>query len=338
MKAMKPLTTSTGAPFSATIKIAVCAALLQVVGLPCLLAETTQFEAPVAEGERVVLLGEGLGDVLAASGWLDAVLVAAYPLYKPTFRSLAHPGDSILPAAPLLATPADRPVLPSDERFVPPDLNRLRFYGHEGEDVWLERTGGSLVLLFVGRNEALDPEFTPERFRRALMERILGLGEGRRVALATPTLVERLPDGPPPPAARVDLVAGVMRQVAEEGGHGFADIRRPAGAGTLWPSYNGVHPDADSCRLIALELACQWGWPEPSAENLSRLVALRELASEKNRFFVHRHRPLNSEYILGRRNRPFGVVDHPPEMEKLDRLCRELDEEMHRLVGGATKE
>ncbi|HTE17962.1 MAG TPA: hypothetical protein VK689_06240, partial [Armatimonadota bacterium] len=34
--------------------------------------------------------------------------------------------------------------------------------------------------------------------------------------------------------------------------------------------------------------------------------------------FFHRWRPVNGEYVFGRRKEPFGVKDFPPEMRQLE--------------------
>jgi len=53
---------------------------------------------------------------------------------------------------------------------------------------------------------------------------------------------------------------------------------------------------------------------------------LRELVVERADHFFHRWRPVNGEYVYGRRASPFGVVSFPPEMERLDALIAEADE------------
>ena len=57
-----------------------------------------------------------------------------------------------------------------------------------------------------------------------------------------------------------------------------------------------------------------------------RTEELRELIVRKNRWFFFRFRPSNSEYVFGRRTKPFGSESFPPEMKELDRLLTEQDE------------
>lgn len=58
---------------------------------------------------------------------------------------------------------------------------------------------------------------------------------------------------------------------------------------------------------------------------------LRAAVIQKNEYWFHRWRPHNTEYIFGRRRKPFGVVSFPPEMEAWDRLIAEQEQELVRL-------
>ncbi len=67
----------------------------------------------------------------------------------------------------------------------------------------------------------------------------------------------------------------------------------------------------------------------PAAQQAERLLAAIE---EKNRWFFHRYRPLNGEYIFGRRAKPFGVVNFPGEMKQLDDLLADWDQKIWSLA------
>jgi hypothetical protein len=59
------------------------------------------------------------------------------------------------------------------------------------------------------------------------------------------------------------------------------------------------------------------------------LEPLRMLVVEKNKQFFFRWRPINGEYVYGRRKEPFGVITFPPEMVQLDEMIVELDGKIH---------
>jgi lysophospholipase L1-like esterase len=60
---------------------------------------------------------------------------------------------------------------------------------------------------------------------------------------------------------------------------------------------------------------------------------LRATIIEKNRQFFYRWRAVNGEYIYGRRKEPFGVVNFPPEMKKLDQIVKGMEDGIAKLSG-----
>lgn len=62
-----------------------------------------------------------------------------------------------------------------------------------------------------------------------------------------------------------------------------------------------------------------------ASPGVRRAEELRSAIRDKNRHFFYRWRAHNSEYIFGRRAKPFGVVTFPPEMAKLDELIAEKE-------------
>jgi hypothetical protein len=56
-----------------------------------------------------------------------------------------------------------------------------------------------------------------------------------------------------------------------------------------------------------------------------KTAELRRRVNEKNTLFFYRWRAHNSEYIVGRRTKPFGIVSFPPEMKQFDQLILEED-------------
>jgi lysophospholipase L1-like esterase len=75
------------------------------------------------------------------------------------------------------------------------------------------------------------------------------------------------------------------------------------------------------------------------ARAATRAQALVAAVDDKNWHFFMRYRPVNGEYIYGRRKEPFGVVSFPPEFELLDKLVAERDGQIHQLAQpvGASK-
>ena len=58
---------------------------------------------------------------------------------------------------------------------------------------------------------------------------------------------------------------------------------------------------------------------------MRQLEDLREGIREKNQQFFYRWRPVNAEYVVGRRLEPFGSVNFPGEMKQLDAMVAARD-------------
>jgi hypothetical protein len=127
-----------------------------------------------------------------------------------------------------------------------------------------------------------------------------------------------------------------MRKIAAARGVPFADVFTPmrqamkAAASPL--TINGIHLNEAGDRVFAGVLLQALGLasePLPDAVLTSRSFdALRELVRHKNQLFFYRFRPLNAEYVVGRRVDPFGSVNFPPEMKRLDERVREDEEKI----------
>lgn len=55
---------------------------------------------------------------------------------------------------------------------------------------------------------------------------------------------------------------------------------------------------------------------------------IRAAVMDKNETFYYRWRAHNSEYIFGRRTKPYGSVSFPPEMQEYDRLIRKKEQQV----------
>ena len=58
---------------------------------------------------------------------------------------------------------------------------------------------------------------------------------------------------------------------------------------------------------------------------------LRKAVMEESATFFHRWSAHNSEYIFGRRAKPFGVLSFPPEMEKFDAMLQYMEQNIDQL-------
>ena len=93
---------------------------------------------------------------------------------------------------------------------------------------------------------------------------------------------------------------------------------------------NGIHLTDEGYRVATEIIAAQLGIGDPLPE---KVETLRELVAEKNRQFFLRWRPVNAEYVYGRRKEPFGVLSFPPEMEQLEKQIAEIEVKIHETAG-----
>ncbi len=86
-------------------------------------------------------------------------------------------------------------------------------------------------------------------------------------------------------------------------------------------------------KILAKATADQWGQGVSLKNGPWNIDAqkLRSTILEKNQEFFYRWRAVNGEYIYGRRKEPFGVVNFPPEMKKLDQIVRGLEDNISSL-------
>lgn len=71
------------------------------------------------------------------------------------------------------------------------------------------------------------------------------------------------------------------------------------------------------------------GFRVPGRPAQQLMSELRATVQRKDNWFFQRYRPVNTEYIFGRRTQPYGVESFPPEMKKMDELIAEQNDKIH---------
>jgi hypothetical protein len=159
-----------------------------------------------------------------------------------------------------------------------------------------------------------------------------------RLALISPIAHEKLPH-----LVHVDVMArnrdlerytAAMRAVAAREKIPFVDLFMPSLAAMQRAAApltdNGIHLNEGGDAVVADLLMQGFGFMPASAAvatgpKLRQVEALRAEIREKNQQFFYRWRPLNAEYVVGRRVEPFGAISFPPEMRQLDEIVTDLD-------------
>ena len=198
-----------------------------------------------------------------------------------------------------------------------------------------------VIIAFFGANESFDGEAGVAGFEKDLEAYVEAHRAARyngrtapRLALVSPIAHERLPrlvhvdvEGRNRELARY---TEAMRRVAARLGVPFADVFTPtreAMARAASPlTVNGIHLNEDGDRVFADILMEKLGLATGAAPVRGKAYAvLKGIVKEKNRLFFLRFRPLNAEYVVGRRVDPFGSVNFPPEMKQLDTMVAAQD-------------
>ena len=303
-------------------------ALAAVLLMPSPIAAQTAGSAPLElrRGDRVILLGNTLAERMQHFNHFETLLMTRFADLRLAVRNLGWSADTIT--------------------LQPRPLNFGTTPTH------LYRQKADVILAFFGLNESFLGEAglaafeaDLETFLRSHLAAKYNGTSPVRVALVSPIAHERLDRLPAVDAGarnrELARYTEVMRRVAERSGVAFADIFTPTltlmSAGGPPLTINGIHLNAHGDRVVARLLMDALGFGDgrgagaggteaPLAQATpARLEALREAIADKNQQFFYRFRPVNAEYVVGRRVEPFGSVNFPKEMEALDRMVAERD-------------
>ena len=306
------------------------------------------FKEPRKE-ERIVLLGNGLGERMQYYGGFETQLHLRYPDHHLIVRNLCYPGD----------TPAYRPragrrtpwAFPGGEKLRP-ELNKHKGEGHyPSEDEWLTICKADTILAFFGFNESFDGPDGVEKYRReltafvthTLAQKYNGTAAPKLV-LVSPIAFENLtrffdlPDGTRE-NANLERYAKVMEEVAKERQVGFIDLFTPtqqAFAEAKQPlTINGFSLNESGDIQVGNMIANALYEPKEIVIEGSPGEVIR-LVKEKSWFWQNDHRMLNGVHAYGRRFNPYGAFNYPQEVEKIRQMTANRDRAVWAAVKGQT--
>jgi len=255
----------------------------------------------VQPGDTITIVGGASAERMQHFPYFEAILRGTLPKHDLHIRNLAWSGDEV----------ALQP----------------RPYKFAGMDAHIDRVGTDVILGCFGLNESFAGEDGLWAFR-ANLDQWLNDHADHRLVLVSPTAHESL-DGrfPSGEAHNFDIAryVEVMRAASLRRGIPFVDLFRPtrrAMQGDDDLTINGIHLNDAGHRIVARMMATQLGIDHAGVEvSAERLDAIRE----KNRFVFERFRPINTEYVYGRRHNPFGDDNFPEEMKRLEALANAAD-------------
>ena len=289
-------------------------------------AQAAPFE--IHPGERVVVIGNTFAERMQIFPHFEAILTALQPERRLSFRYLAWSGDEV------------------DLRPRPLNFGDLHTHLREQE--------ADVIFAAFGMNESYDGEDGLPAFRLQLGAFLDTLrsqpyngSNPPRIVLFSPIpheQVDRVPLDPAAHNADLERYTEAMGAVAAEKGVRFVDLFHPLrplfedpALGDL--TLNGIHLEDRGYQIVSRLTARELGWLPADTPLLQpatpEQIRLAEAIRQKNDLFFLRWRAVNGEYIYGRRKEPFGVVNFPAEMARLEEMVRAAEGEIWKLAGAS---
>ena len=303
----------------------------------------TDLPLELKQGDKIVVLGNTLAERMQYFGRFETLLHSRFPELKLTVRNLGWSGDQL--------------------------TMRLRSKDFDDHGHTLLDHKPDVVLAMFGFNESFAGEAGLPGFRQDLTNFIADIrklnyhsttyergsqdgtqqereGEPAKqptLVLVSPIAHENLhsrtlPDGEQS-NENLALYTAAIREVAAENNVPFVDLFTPTLKGysqskATW-TINGVHLSDSGYQRLAPILDTALFGPRPA--ELGKGIDLSKLhaaVNEKNLQFFYDYRAINGFYIYGGRKEPFGVVNFPPEFDKLRKMIVNRDHRIWDIAQG----
>lgn len=263
----------------------------------------------------ISIIGNTFAERLQHFGHLETLLQTYFPTHNLKIRNLGWSADEL--------------------NLQPRPLN----FGSMDEH--LENQNTDVIFACFGMNESYQGTEGLERFSNQLNEFVTHLKNQKyngksspQIVLVSPIAHEqlgRLKLDPTQHNSNLRQYSSKMQKVAESQGVVFVNLFKNTHdlfqQSTEEFTINGIHLNergyqkTSEWMMSGLGFQIEqfdWGNAEP----------LRQKIIEKNKQFFYRWRPVNGEYIYGRRKEPFGVKSFPSEWPKLDKIIANLEQEI----------
>jgi mono/diheme cytochrome c family protein/glucose/arabinose dehydrogenase len=318
---------------------------LILVSAPHLLAQN----ANPKKAERIVLIGNGLGERMQDHPHFEVLLHQRFPTENLYIRNLCRPGD----------TPGFRPhpsrksqwAFPGADQFHPQHKAHAGNGFHPTPDQWLTDLKPDVLVAFFGYSESFDGPAGLKNFKGELEAFVKHTQAQKYNGVASPRLVlvspiayedlsaqRDLPNGKAE-NANLELYTKAMAEVAAANKVEFLDVFTPTKA--LYPTLksphtrNGFLPNDDGYRYLGGLLAeGLYGNAKTAAKAPTKeLVAA---VADKSWFWFNEYRMLNGVHVDGRRFKPFGPDNYPDEQKKNRQMTEIRDQAIWAAAQGKT--
>ena len=280
----------------------------------CLLVSLSMVQAQlpleVKPQQRIVLIGNTLFERMSSHGQFEAMLQQRFAKEGLTLRNLAWSADEIT------------------LRPRPDDFGDLHHH--------LAEQRADVILAAFGFNESFKGLAAVPEFEALLKGFLIELKSHRYNGTSAPriVLVSPIPVTRPHEKLNVQIKAysEAMKRVAEAEQVGFVDVFTALESQLIARHFddNAIH--LNDTGYSAFAEALYHGLLNETPPEVNPNV--RAVVEEKNKQFFRRYRPLNGYYITGGRKEPYGVVNFPGELKKLEGMVEVRDQSIHVLVQG----
>jgi mono/diheme cytochrome c family protein/glucose/arabinose dehydrogenase len=317
--------------------------LLALAPLSIVFAES---KVPI-QNERIVLIGNGLGERMAGHPYWEARLQMSHPGLGLSLRNLCRAGD----------TPGFRPhpsrnsqwAFPGAGKFHPQHQTHAGDGFHPTPDQWLADLKPDTLIAFFGYNESFDGPAGIANFKGELDAWIKHTQAQKyngkaapRIVLVSPIAYENLSKSRDLPDGRSEnsnlaLYTQAMAEVAKATGIEFVDVYKPTH--DLYPTLkkpftrNGFLPNDDGYRLLSEMLVKAIYGDAPVKTKASPKDVLAAIA-DKEWFWSNDFSMLNGVHVDGRRYNPFGPQNYPDEKKKIRQMIDLRDQATWAMVSG----
>ena len=290
------------------------------------------------DGERIILLGNGLGERFIDHPYFEAELQLRYPGKELIVRNLCRAGD----------TPGFRPhpsrksqwAFPGADKFHPQHKPHAGQGHHPTPDQWLSTVKADTILAFFGYNESFDGPAGLDRFKGELDAFITHTQAQKYNGTAAPRLIlvspiafenlsakRDLPDGKKENENLV-LYAKAMGEVAAARKVEFIDLFEATGklyAGLEKPfTRNGFLPSDEGYKKLGPVLV-DLAFGKSPRKASGKAPAVVEAIRDKDWFWFNDYKMLNGVHVDGRRFKPFGPDNYPAETAKIRAMTEVRD-------------